>query len=316
MADDAREERRKRLQRSSTRSLAWRGPGLARLRLERLLAAVAEDERPDIYGEGDRIEALEARVAALLGKEAAVFMPSGTMAQPIALRIWAGRNGTRTVAFHPTCHLELHEQKGYQLLHDLHGRLVGDANELLTLDDLEQIHEPVAALLIELPQREIGGRLPDWDGLTAQTDWARGRGIALHMDGARLWEAAPFYGRPYDEIAALFDSVYVSFYKGLGGLGGAALAGPQDLVDEARVWQRRHGGNLVTLMPYVVAAELGLDEELPRMPEYLAKARAPPAPPPGGGGREGIPGPPPAPLMHLLPRGGPRPPLDAAPPLS
>jgi threonine aldolase len=300
MTDDPRAERRKRLREGASRSLAWRGPGNARERLERILAALAEDERTDVYGEGDRIEALEARVASLLGKEAAVFMPSGTMAQPIALRIWAERKGTRTVAFHPTCHLELHEQKGYQLLHGLHGKLVGDPNQLLGLDDLEQVHEPVAAVLFELPQREIGGRLPSWDELSAQTAWARERGIALHMDGARLWEAGPFYERPYDEIAALFDTVYVSFYKGLGGLGGAALAGPQDLVDEARVWQRRHGGNLVTLMPYVVAAEVGLDEELPRMPEYLAKARSLAAALAGLDGLEVVPDPPQTPMMHLL----------------
>lgn len=297
------EERRKRVQAAAERTLVWRGPRLARAQLERLVAAVPDDERIDLYGGGERIERLEARVAELLGKEGAVFMPSGTMAQPIALRIWAERNGTRTVAFHPTCHLELHEQKGYQLLHGLHGKLVGDPNNLLVLDDLEAVHEPVAALLLELPQRELGGRLPEWDDLGAQTGWARERGIALHMDGARLWEAGPFYERPYEEIAALFDTVYVSFYKGLGGLGGAALAGPQDLVDEARVWQRRHGGNLVTLMPYVVSAELGLDEELPRMPRYLAKARSLATALTGLADVEVVPDPPQTPMMHVLLRG-------------
>ena len=64
-------------------------------------------------------------------------MPSGTMAQPIALRIWSDRRGIRTVAFHPTCHLEIHEEKGYERLHGLHGKLVGDPNRLITLDDLE-----------------------------------------------------------------------------------------------------------------------------------------------------------------------------------
>jgi threonine aldolase len=157
--------------------------------------------------------------------------------------------------------------------------------------------------VLELPQRELGGRLPEWDDLVAQTGWARERGIALHMDGARLWEAGPFYERPYEEIAGLFDTVYVSFYKGLGGLGGAALAGPQDLVDEARVWQRRHGGNLVTLMPYVVSAELGLDEELPRMPQYLAKARSLAAALTGLADVEVVPDPPQAPMMHVLLRG-------------
>jgi threonine aldolase len=86
-------------------------------------------------------------------------------------------------------------------------RLVGDARALITRADLSAIHEPVAALLLELPQREIGGLLPPWEELAAQAEWARAHGVALHMDGARLWESAPFYERSYAEVAALFDSV-------------------------------------------------------------------------------------------------------------
>src|SRR5690606_9874066 len=154
------------------------------------------DMAADYYGEGEVIRSLETEVAALLGKEDAVFMPSGTMAQQIALRIWSVRRACPNVAFHPTCHLEIHERKGYQLLHGLHGVLVGDARRLITLADLEKVSEPLAALLLELPQREIGGWLPSWEELVAQTEWARQRGIALHMDGARLWESGPFYDRP------------------------------------------------------------------------------------------------------------------------
>jgi threonine aldolase len=282
---------------------AWHGAPKPRARLEEIAAATAEEERNEHYGSGERIERLEARVAELLGKEAAVFMPTGTMAQPIALRIWSDRKGTKTVAFHPTCHLELHEQKGYQLLHGLHARLVGEQNRLITLDDLEGIREPVAALLLELPQREIGGLLPEWDDLAAQAEWARGRGIALHLDGARLWETGPFYARGYDEIAALFDSVYVSFYKGLGGMAGAALAGDEDLVAEARVWQRRQGGNVVTMHPFVVAAELGLDRLLPRVPAYVEHARALAAALATVDGVEIVPDPPQTPMFHVLLRG-------------
>ena len=239
-------------------------------------------------------------MAELLGAEAAVFMPSGTAAQQIALRIWSERKGSRTVAFHPTCHLEIHEQKGYQLLHGLHGRLVGDPNGLIRLTDLEAIAEPVAALLLELPQREIGGRLPGWDDLVAQTAWARERGTALHMDGARLWQAAPFYGRPHAEIAGLFDSTYVSFYKDLGGLAGAALAGDAELIAQARVWLRRHGGNLVTMHPFVVSAELALDEKLDRIPAYAEHARAIAAELSQVDGLEVVPDPPQTPMFHLL----------------
>ena len=298
------EERARAAVREAERFLnAWHGGPGPRGSLLEVAEATAADERWDRYGSGERIERLERRVSALLGKEDAVFMPSGTMAQPIALRIWCDRRGIRTVAFHPTCHLELHEEKGYERLHGLHGKLVGDPNRLITLDDLEALREPVAALLLELPQRELGGLLPSWDDLEAQVGWARQRGIALHMDGARLWEAQPFYDRPHAEIAALFDSIYVSFYKGLGGIAGAALAGEAAFVDEARVWQRRQGGNLVTLHPFVVAAELALDERLERLPVHAAHARALAAALSEVEGIEIVPDPPQTPLFHVLLRG-------------
>ncbi|NTU64275.1 MAG: hypothetical protein HGB05_12960 [Chloroflexi bacterium] len=227
---------------------------------------------PDGYGQGDLINDFEKQVAELLGKPAGVFMPSGTMAQQIALRIHADRTHIPHVAFHPTCHLEIHEQKGYQLLHGLHGVLVGSPYRLMTLDDLNNINDPLAALLLELPQREIGGQLPSWDDLTAIVNWARERNLALHLDGARLWECQPFYQRSYAEITALFDTIYVSFYKILGGIAGAMLLGPEDVVAEARIWQRRHGGNLVRMFPFVLSAKMGLETRLDRMGQYHAKA--------------------------------------------
>lgn len=232
------------------------------------LADAAGGEPPDVYGSGGALEALEREVAELLGKPAAVFMPSGTMAQPIALRIHADEARCSVVAFHPTCHLELHEQRAYSQLHGLDARLVGRRDRLIELADLEAVPEPVAALLLELPQREIGGLLPRWEALTEQAEWARRRGVRLHLDGARLWECAPFYQKTYAEIAALFDSVYVSFYKALGGIAGAALAGSVELVQRARVWQRRHGGNLVSLYPYALSAREGLRLRLGRMAQY------------------------------------------------
>jgi len=283
---------------------AWHGLPDARTRLGSLADALDERERADRYGEGERLERLERRTAELLGKEAAVFMPSGTMAQQIAMRIWCERGRRATIAFHPTCHLELHEEKGYERLHGLHATLVGDPNRLLTLTDLEALCEPVAALLLELPQREIGGLLPEWDDLVAQAAWAREHDVALHLDGARLWEAQPYYDRPHAELAGLFDSVYVSFYKGLGGMAGAVLAGDAELVAEARVWQRRHGGTLVTMFPYVVAAETALDERLERMPVYLEHARAIAAALATVDGVEVVPDPPQTPLFHVHLEGG------------
>jgi threonine aldolase len=261
------------VRRTCTRFLTHHYPLSPREILADLTTWIDPELERDRYGTGPLIANFEAEIAALLGKEMALFLPSGTMAQPIALRIWADRLGHRSVAFHPTCHLELHEEGGYRLLHGLHGVLVGSPYQLLTRADLNAVREPLAALLLELPQREIGGQLPAWEELEAQCAWARERGVALHLDGARLWESRPFYGCDYATIAGLFDSVYVSFYKILGGIAGAALAGPADLIAAARLWQRRQGGNLVQLFPYVLSARKALAERLGRIDAYVAHAQ-------------------------------------------
>jgi threonine aldolase len=253
----------------------------------------------DHYGAGGYTEEFEKEIAALLGKEAAVFMPSGTMAQQIALRIWCDRAGSNQVAFHPTCHLEIHEQGAYRELHHLEATILGEKHRLFTLDDLKAVPENLAALLIELPQREIGGQLPSWQQLKEITDWAQRREVRTHLDGARLWECAPFYGRSYEDICAPFDSVYVSFYKIIGGLPGAALAGPSDFIAEARIWLRRHGGNLVSLAPNAIAAKIGMDKQLPRIPEYCRKAKEVAAALKGIEGLSVIPEDPPTNMMHL-----------------
>jgi threonine aldolase len=260
----------------------------------------------DRYGTGALAERLEARVAALLGKEAAVWMPSGTMAQQVALRIHAGRKRVSTVAFHPHCHLDVHEERGYEHLHGLRAKLLGERHRLIEPADVEAVHEPLAAVLLELPQRDLGGRLPRWDELVATCHNARERGAALHLDGARLWQCGPFYERGLDEIAALFDTVYVSFYKDLRAPAGCALAGAADVVAEARVWQVRHGGRLFSAYPFLLAAERGLDETLPRMPAYVEHARAVAAALGALDGVSVVPDPPHGAMLHLYVRG----PLD------
>lgn len=266
-ADDATVDR---LRRACTRWLAWhgdRGPA-------ELLGELSDDVAADRYGEGGVVEELETRVAELLGLPDAAFFPSGTMAQQIALRIHADRRGRRTVAFHPACHIDQHEGRAFERLHRLAGRPVGDLYRLLTLDDLAGVAEPLAALVLELPQRDLGGQLPGWDDLVAQTAWARDRGVAVHLDGARVWQCGPAYGRPLDKIAGLFDTTYVSFYKDLGAFAGACLAGPDDIVGEAREWRLRHGGTLFAMWPYAASAVAGLAARLPIMADYRDHAQA------------------------------------------
>jgi threonine aldolase len=281
---------------SCTRFLAGHGP----VRAADLLATVPPDTAVDRYGGGGVVADLEAEIGRLLGKPAAVFVPSGTMAQQSVLRVHAGRRQRATVIFHPMCHLDTHEGGAYARLQRLTGRPAGDPSRLLALDDLRAVAEPAAALVLELPQRDIGGQQPAWKDLQAQTGWARDHGAAVHLDGARLWESAAGYGRPEAEIAALFDTVYVSFYKGIGALAGCCVAGPADIVAELREWRQRMGGTLFGMWPNAASALTCLSRRLPLMPAYLRHARLIAAALRDVPGVRVIPDPPQAPMMHVL----------------
>jgi threonine aldolase len=265
-----------------------------------MLATIPPDTRLDNYGDGGVVADLETEVCRLLDKPAAVFLPSGTMAQQAVLRVHAGERNRQTVVFHPMCHLEQHEEQGYQRLHGLVGRPAGGRDRLLTLADLTAIAEAPAALLIELPQRDIGGQQPDFDDLTAQVGWAKECGAAAHLDGARLWESAAGYGRTPADIASLFDTVYVSFYKGIGALPGCCVAGPEEVVAQVREWRRRMGGTLHGLWPGAASALGCLAARLPKFPAYLEHARAIAAAMAELPGVTVVPDPPQVPMMHLL----------------
>jgi threonine aldolase len=198
------------------------------------------------------------------------------------------------------CHLATHEGEAYSRVHGLTGRSVGQRHRLLTLEDLDGVAEPPAAVLWELPQRDLGGQLPDWDDLAGQVSWARGRGAAAHLDGARLWEASAGYQRPLTEIAGLFDTVYVSFYKGIGALPGCCVAGPQPIVDQVRDWRKRLGGELFAMWPAAASALTALPERLAEMPARLDHARAVAAALADIDEVRVIPDPPHTPMMHLL----------------
>ena len=89
-----------------------------------------------------------------------------------------------------------------------------------------------------------GGGTPSWDDLVEISTYLRGKRVKLHMDGARLFEVLPYYGKPLEELAALFDTVYVSFYKGIGALASAMVLGPRDVLDAVRAQVSKRGGKL------------------------------------------------------------------------
>ncbi|MFE2325086.1 threonine aldolase family protein [Streptomyces sp. NPDC059385] len=252
-----------------------RGPGEATLGelLARLTDAPHDPDEPaDVYGDGV-VASLERRVAELLGTEDAAFFPSGTMAQQIALRCWAGRTGNQAVALHPMSHPERWEEEALSVVSGL--RVVHPTTEPRppTAAEVVSLPEPFGTLMLELPLRDAGFLLPTWEELEAVVEAAREREAAVHFDGARLWETTVHFGRPLPEIAALADSVYVSFYKSLGGISGACLAGTADFVEETRVWRHRYGGRVFRQFPAALSALAGLQRELPRLPAYVDHAR-------------------------------------------
>jgi threonine aldolase len=231
------------------------------------------EEESDLYGKGKIIEEFQKKMANYLGKEAAVFFPSGTMAQQIALRIWCDEKGNKKVAYHPLSHLEIHEEDGLKELHHIEPILLADRDHVIQLEDVTGLKEDIACLLLELPQREIGGQLPDYETLEAISAHCKQKGIQLHLDGARLFEILPFYEKSAAEICELFDSVYVSFYKGIGGIAGAILAGSTAFTEKSKVWKRRHGGDLISLYPYILSADYYFDKRVEKMNQYYHEAK-------------------------------------------
>ncbi|WP_342431707.1 beta-eliminating lyase-related protein [Neobacillus sp. FSL H8-0543] len=230
-------------------------------------------EDGDHYGKGKIIDEFQEKMAKYLGKEAAVFFPSGTMTQQIALRIWCDELRIKKVAYHPLSHLEIHEEDGLKELHHIETILLADKDRVIQLEDVVGLEEEIACLLLELPQREIGGQLPAYETLEAISAYCKEKGIKLHLDGARLFEILPFYEKSAVEICALFDSVYVSLYKGIGGIAGAILAGNTEFTEKSKVWKRRHGGDLISLYPYILSADYYFDKRVDKMNQYYLCAK-------------------------------------------
>ena len=228
----------------------------------------------DAYGESGAVQRLEEEVTALFGVAAAACFPSGVMAQQAALRVHADRAASRRVAMPDLSHLLLHEEDGPRVLHGLEISFLTRGFEAPAARHVEAIPGRVGAVLVELPLREAGCLLPPWDDLVALSRACRERGVALHFDGARVWESQPWFEHSLAEIAALADSLYVSFYKGLGGLAGAALLGSADFIAEARLWRRRLGGTIYRTTAEAVSALVGLRDRLPHVAGNRAWARA------------------------------------------
>jgi threonine aldolase len=235
-------------------------------------APVAADAEWDSYLRGDFLQGFEAEVAAAMGKPDSAFVVTGTMAQLCAIQTHHEQlhADEKIIMVHPTSHLLNHEADSFEQLCGFSAVTVGDPSLALSADAVRTgLEQLVAAgrslpstLLVEVPQRHNGGRCASVEELTEMRALCDQYGVRFHMDGARFWEARPALGESYAAIAALFDSVYLSFYKGIGAAVGAMLCGEEDFVLDAKVWRHRFGGQLVhsTMITADMAASMRVAE--------------------------------------------------------
>jgi len=233
----------------------------------------------DQYGEDPSTNRLQQRCAELLGKEAALWLPSGTMANQVALRVLT-RPGDEVIASRE-CHAAWHETGGAAANAGVQIVEVGEGG-LFTAAQFEAaikprglpVFPPTTLVEIENTHNRGGGIVFPQAEAEAICALARARGIASFLDGARLWNAAAASGRNEAELAAPFDLVAVAFSKGLGAPGGSLLAGPREVIVAADRQRRMLGGAMRQNGIFAAAALHALDHHRDRLAQDHANARA------------------------------------------
>ena len=221
-------------------------------------AAASGGLQADNYSNGGLIAELEKHFAGLLGKEAAVFVPTGTLANHIAVRTLAGND--RRVLVQAESHLYNDSGDCAQALSGLNLVPLAEGRSTVGLDEVKRwvertahgrVELKVGAISIETPVRRKDHQMVDFDELERVCRYAREQGIRLHLDGARLFNLPQHSGKSVKQYAALFDSVYVSLWKHFNGASGAILAGDAKFIDGLFHVRRMFGGSLPHAWPQV-----------------------------------------------------------------
>lgn len=237
----------------------------------------------DVYGEDPTVQALEERTAAVLGKEAALFVPSGTMGNQLAIRCLTEPGDE--VLLHEASHIARYERGAYALLSGVTLSPLSGAGGLLTPDAVAAaarpaklaaygLYPPSRLLALENTHNAGGGTVWPMPQLEAVAAAGRDAGLAVHLDGARLWNAAVALGVAPAAIAAPFDTVSVCFSKGLGAPVGSALAGSAALIAKARRFRGLFGGAMRQAGILAAGALFALDHHYDRLADDHRAARA------------------------------------------
>ncbi len=232
----------------------------------------------DQFGEDPTTNRLQERVAGLLGKEAALWLPTGTMANHAALRVLTRPGDDVVVA--RRCHAVWFETGGSAANAGIQFTEIGSAGRF-SPDELRDaikprdhaFFPPTTLVEVENTHNWAGGVVVPPDASAAICAVAAKAGVATYLDGARLWNAAVACGRPIADLAAPFDLVSVALSKGLGAPGGSLLAGGRDLIARAVRYRRMAGGAMRQIGIFAAAGEYALDHNVERLAEDHANAR-------------------------------------------
>jgi len=243
--------------------------------LAAMMAAAVGD---DVYGEDPTVNELERRVAAEFGTEAALFVPTGTMGNQIAVRVHCRPQDE--VLLESSSHIYLWEAGAPAALSGVTLRTIDGRNGLLGVADLDphlhpdDMHSVRSRLVcLENTHNRGGGTVYPLGAVAAVSAWARANGLATHLDGARIWNAVVASGVGPKEWARHFDTVSVCFSKGLGAPAGSALLGPRDLIAQGRRVRKLFGGAMRQVGFLAAACLYGMDRNVDRLADDHANAK-------------------------------------------
>ncbi len=257
------------------------GSYLSPLEYSNLLMKLADEGKikPDYYSNGGVVEELEHKFAEWLGKERAVFMPTGTLANHIAVRKLAGCRSR--VIVQSESHIYNDSGDCVQSLSNLNLVPLGKDEVCFSLEDVIEsvqktksgrVETKVSVISIESPVRRKFDRIVSYEKIKKLSDYARSNGIKIHIDGARLFVQAAHEGIPPTEYSAFSDTVYTSLYKCFNAASGAVLAGPKKLLDGLYNERRMFGGGLPFVWPFAAVALQFVDNFISDYNSAYAKA--------------------------------------------
>lgn len=232
----------------------------------------------DVFDEDPTVHRLQRRVAETLGKEAALYVPSGTMSNLIGVRLHC-KPGDEMLC-EAGCHIYNYEQAGYAQLSGVAARTVEGEFGVMRLEQLQGLIRPenthlvrTKAVMLENTHNRGGGRIQPYDVVEAICGWAHDNGLTTHLDGARLWNAAAATRIEVSRWAQHFDTVSVCFSKGLGAPVGSVLAGPRDWIDQALRHRKVLGGGMRQSGVVAAAALFALENHVDRLADDHACAQ-------------------------------------------